>query len=152
MGTQVKEMKQAGWVGRVEFARLVGRTDGSNICKIAHQAGVRTIIVNDDKRGGTWMFRPEDAHLYPRRKVTPKPVANVELEADALKRCVSLQPADLEKIDSITAFMQSRGQRVCFSKAVQLAIRVAVINSGLMDALNEIIAADGRCYRQGELL
>lgn len=152
MGKQTEEMKKAGWVGRIEFASLIGRTDGSNICKIAHLAGVRTIIVNDDKRGGTWMFRPEDAHLYPRRKIVPKPATNIELDADALKRCVSIQPADLEKIDSIIAFMQSRGQRVCFSKAVQLAIRVAVVNSGLLDALNEILAADGRSYRQGELL
>ena len=64
--------------------------------------------------------------------------------AQDLKRCVALQPADLDKLGQVLDFMAARGHRLNFSKAVQLAIRAAVVNDGLLDALAEIRAGDGR--------
>lgn len=82
---------------------------------------------------------------------TPAPVIPQALTAapgarrpQDLKRCVALQPADLDKLGQLLDFMAARGHRLNFSKAVQLAIRAAVVNDGLLDALAEIRAGDGR--------
>ena len=64
--------------------------------------------------------------------------------SQTIRRCVALQPADLDKLGQVLDFMAARGHRLNFSKAVQLAIRAAVVNDGLLDALAEIRAGDGR--------
>lgn len=75
--------------------------------------------------------------------LTPAPGSGPRRAQD-LKRCVALQPADLDKLGQVLDFMAARGHRLNFSKAVQLAIRAAVVNDGLLDALAEIRAGDGR--------
>ena len=64
--------------------------------------------------------------------------------SQTIRRCVALQPADLDKLGQVLDFMAARGHRLNCSKAVQLAIRAAVVNDGLLDALAEIRAGDGR--------
>ena len=87
-------------------------------------------------RGAT----PSTAPAIP-QALTPAPGAR---RPQDLKRCVALQPADLDKLGQVLDFMAARGHRLNFSKAVQLAIRAAVVNDGLLDALAETRAGDGR--------
>ena len=91
-------------------------------------------------RGAT-TSTPAPAPAIP-QALTPAP--GPRRAAQDLKRCVALQPADLDKLGQVLDFMAARGHRLNFSKAVQLAIRAAVVNDGLLDALAEIRAGDGR--------
>jgi hypothetical protein len=60
------------------------------------------------------------------------------------KLSVSLFPGDVERLEAIRAYMQTRGVRISTSQAVKLALRCAPLTDALAQALDSIRAEDGR--------
>jgi hypothetical protein len=61
-----------------------------------------------------------------------------------LRLCISLTPADQERIDAICSYLAAKGERVTTSRAVKLALRTAPLSADLAAALASVKAEDGR--------
>lgn len=60
------------------------------------------------------------------------------------KLSISLFAADLDRMESIRAYMAARGHRISTSQTVKLALRTAPLSGDLVAALDAIKAEDGR--------
>ncbi len=60
------------------------------------------------------------------------------------KLSVSLFRGDVERLEAIRAYMQTRGVRISTSQAVKVALRTAPLSDALAQALDSIRAEDGR--------
>lgn len=65
-------------------------------------------------------------------------------ERHCKKLSISLFDGDLERLDAIRDYMQTKGERISTSQAVKLALRTAPLTSALDKALEAIKAEDGR--------
>jgi hypothetical protein len=78
-----------------------------------------------------------------KRKASPPPV-----KPGVSKLSVSLYPADLERLDEIKAFMQSKGYRnLSDSEALRLACRSVEIGDAFIELYNAMQQEDGRVHR-----
>jgi hypothetical protein len=65
-------------------------------------------------------------------------------ERRCTKVCVSLFAGDLQRLDAIRDYMQTRGERVSTSQAVKLALRSTPLSEELVQALDQVRREDGR--------
>lgn len=99
----VEMMKQQGWVTRSEFCKLIGRADGGNIKGLAHENGVRSVMVHRNGNGEVWMFRPEDASKVPPIKPTLLPVGITNSDGNLMEMILDLRA----RIEALESFKRS---------------------------------------------